>query len=114
MVRAQYRPPDRQNNEPGLDLLEERLEADLNVNPPLSHECGQFQQSDIGDCQAVPILASAFDRSSSFPGDPIPGKRQPDHDMRIDQNQSSSPQSSVESAGETTSPTTLPLPARKL
>jgi hypothetical protein len=40
-------------------------------------------------------------------------KRQPGHDMRIDENHLSLPHSSGESAGAMTSPTTAPLPARK-
>src|ERR1700722_6996972 len=95
---------DWQNNESSLHFLEKRFEADVKTDPALPRKCGQLQQSDIGNCQPVCVLARVVDCTPRFSGDLILVKRQPDNDMCIDENHLSSPHSSGETAGETTSP----------
>ena len=80
---------DGQNNEPRLDFLQEGFQADVEADPALTRKGGQFQQSDIGHCQAVRILARLVDGGPCPPGDLILVKPQPDHNMRINQNQES-------------------------
>jgi hypothetical protein len=60
------------------------------------------------------ILARVIDRCPGRSGELILIKRKPNDDMCIDEDYLSSPHSSGEIAGETMSPVTTPLPARKL
>jgi len=60
------------------------------------------------------FLRTLIDRGPGLLGEWILVKRQPDNDMRIAENHSSSPHSPGEPAGETTSPAITPSPAREL
>src|ERR1035438_10240620 len=71
----------------------------------------QFQESDIGNGQAISIFTRLVDCGSCLPGDPVGIKGQPDDNVRVEENHFRFPQSSR--AGEMTSPATEPLPRRK-
>lgn len=82
-----------------------------------------FKEVDRGRTELVTWALTLLDlpscgrRHGGGPG--LPGElglveRQPDDNMRVSENHLRLPHSSEEIAGETTSPTTAPLPARKL
>ena len=114
MARAQARPPIGRTTKRSLNFLQEGFEADGKTDPGLTDQRRQFEQGDVGDCQAVRTLARVIDCGSCLLRDLILVKRQPDDHVRIDENHLRLPHSSAEIAGETTSPTTVPFPSRKL
>ena len=64
--------------------------------------------------KAVAVLARIVDGRSCFLGKMSLVKRQPDDNMRVEENHLSSPLSLSEIAGETISPTMVPFPTKKL
>jgi hypothetical protein len=104
----------RENGEARLDFLQERFEADAQGDTPFGHQGSQFHERDVGNGQTFSISASCVDCSLCLARDLFWLERQPDNHVRIYENHLSSPHSSAVSAGDTTSPVTVPLPAKKL
>lgn len=105
---------DWQDDETGLDFHQETFEADTKAYTALAGQRSELQEGDSGNRKALIVPASRVDRRFRSFGNSARSEGQPEHDVRVQQDQESFPHSFDESAGDTTSPVIAPFPARKL
>src|SRR5438552_12074653 len=109
MMRKSYRPHahsvrDRKNYNSFFDLTQECLERGLHCDAAFLLQRGDLKESYARNAQAVAAATRFFNRGlGPFRNFYLP-KRQPKHNVRVEQDHFRFPHSLSERAGETTSP----------
>ena len=87
-TQSEYASPagDWDDHEASFNFPQERFQANVELDAPLSGEGRQFQKSDISDCQCLAVTAGIVDCNPCFVREASWVKSEPDNHMRIDEN----------------------------